>query len=295
MIPYSYQQYYGDETRWFLGIVIDINDPEQLGRVKVRIFGVHGENTLDVPNRDLPWAHIVTPVTEGGSSGIGANVGIKPLAQVYGIFLDGQNSQVPLVIGSIPKIETDRNVSDQRESKRGTVASYRNADTELLSSGKNTVKAFNFFTSVEGGSFTPEQACGILGNLHVENGVNLNKGKDLDPARDPTREPGGQLAYGLAQWNDSPRAANQKFGLTRYAELVDFSAKNGYNWRTMYAQLSFIKYELFKYGFLGLNKLQRTNTVDEAALVFEKKYLIPQPGSTETRQQEARNYFEEMV
>ena len=295
MIPYSYQQYYGDETRWFLGIVIDINDPEQLGRVKVRIFGVHGENTVDVPSRDLPWAHVVAPITEGGSSGIGANTGVKPLAQVYGIFLDGKNSQVPLVIGSIPKIETDRNVSDQRESKRGTVASYRNADTELLSSGKNTVKAFNFFTSVEGGSFTPEQACGILGNLHVENGVNLNKGKDLDPARDPTREPGGQLAYGLAQWNDSPRAANQKFGLTRYAELVDFSAKNGYNWRTMYAQLSFIKYELFKYGFLGLNKLQRTNTVDEAALVFEKKYLIPQPGSTETRQQEARNYFEEMV
>ena len=294
MIPVSYQQYYGDETRWFLGIVIDINDPEQLGRVKVRIFGVHGENTIDVPNRDLPWAHIVAPVTEGGSSGIGANIGIKPLAQVYGIFLDGQNSQVPLVIGSIPKMETDRNVSDQRESKRGTNA-YKNADEKLLSAGKNTVKAFNFFTSVEGGSFTPEQACGILGNLHVENGVNLNKGKDLDPARDPTREPGGQLAYGLAQWNDSPRAANQKFGLTRYAELVDFSAKNGYNWRTMYAQLSFIKYELFKYSFLGLNKLQRTNTVDEAALVFEKKYLIPQPGSTETRQQEARNYFEEMI
>ena len=295
MIPYSYQQYYGDETRWFLGIVIDINDPEQLGRVKVRIFGVHGENTIDVPNRDLPWAHVVTPVTEGGSSGIGANVGIKPLAQVYGIFLDGQNSQVPLVIGSIPKIETDRNISDERESQRGAVASTLRADEELLSAGKNTVKAFNFFTSVEGGSFTPEQACGILGNLHVENGVNLNKGKDLDPARSPTREPNGQLAYGLAQWNDSPSAANVKFGLTRYAELVDFSAKNGYNWRTMYAQLSFIKYELFKYGFLGLNKLQRTNTVDEAALVFEKKYLIPQPGSTETRQQEARNYFEEMT
>ena len=294
MIPYSYQQYYGDETRWFLGIVIDINDPEQLGRVKVRIFGVHGENTIDVPNRDLPWAHIVAPVTEGGSSGIGANVGIKPLAQVYGIFLDGQNSQVPLVIGSIPKIETDRNVSDQRESKRGTNA-YKNADEERLSPGKNVVKAFNFFTSVEGGSFTPEQACGILGNLHVENGVNLNKGKDLDPGREPTREPGGQLAYGLAQWNDSPRAANVRFGLTRYAELVDFSAKNGYNWRTMYAQLSFIKYELFKYGFLGLNKLQRTNTVDEAALVFEKEYLIPQPGSTAERAKEARNYFEEMT
>ena len=98
MIPYSYQQYYGDETRWFLGIVIDINDPEQLGRVKVLIFGVHGEDTIDVPNRDLPWAHVVTPITECGSSGIGANVGIKPLAQVYGIFLVGKNFKVHFVI-----------------------------------------------------------------------------------------------------------------------------------------------------------------------------------------------------
>ena len=153
----------------------------------------------------------------------------------------------------------------------------------------------NFFTSVEGGSFTPEQACGILGNLHVENGVNLNDKKDFDPGLNPVKEPDGALAYGLAQWNDADRAANVKGGLSRYAELVDFSAKNGYNWRTMFAQLQFIKYELFRYSFLGLNKLQRANTVDEAALIFEKKYLRPAPGSTEKRQEEARNYFEEMV
>ncbi len=293
MIPYSYQQYYGDETRWFLGIVIDINDPEQLGRVKVRIFGVHGENTIDVPNRDLPWAHVVTPITEGGSSGIGANVGIKPLAQVYGIFLDGQNSQVPLVIGSIPKIETSKNVSDERESKRGTSA-YKDADEKRLGPGKNTVKAFNFFTSAEGGSFTPEQACGILGNLHVENGVNVNPGEDLDPARAPVEESDGALAYGIAQWNDAARAANVKNGLTRYSELVDFSAKNGYNWESLFAQLQFIKYELIQYKFLGRHLLIRANTVEEATVVFEKEYLRPQPGSTEERTKEALSYFTEM-
>ena len=295
MIPYSYQEYYGDETRWFLGIVVDINDPEQLGRIRVRIFGVHGENTEDVPNQMLPWAHVITPITEGGSSGIGANVGIKPLAQVYGIFLDGQNSQVPLVIGSIPKIEADRKISRNREVEVEPNISTLEADEELLSGGKNTVKAFNFFISAEGGSFTPEQACGILGNLHVENGVNLNKGKDFNPDRNPTEEPDGARAYGIAQWNDADRAANIKGGLSRYAELVDFSAKNGYNWRSMYAQLQFIKYELYKYSFLGLNKLQRAETVDDAALIFEKTYLRPAPGSTDERKEQARNYFEEMV
>ena len=32
--------YYGDSTRWFLGRVVDINDPLKLDRVKVRIFEI---------------------------------------------------------------------------------------------------------------------------------------------------------------------------------------------------------------------------------------------------------------
>ncbi len=32
--------FYGDVHRWFIGIVIDIQDPLKVGRVRVRIFGV---------------------------------------------------------------------------------------------------------------------------------------------------------------------------------------------------------------------------------------------------------------
>ena len=104
MIPQSYIDYYGDQTRWFIGIVTDINDPYGLGRVKVRIFGIHSENVNDIPDKDLPWAQTVVPITEGGSSGTGATVGIQVKAQVFGMFLDGKSSQLPLVLGSIPKI-----------------------------------------------------------------------------------------------------------------------------------------------------------------------------------------------
>ena len=98
-------EYYGDQTRWFIGTVIDINDPLQLGRIKVRIFGIHSENTEDVGDEDLPWAQTIVPITEGGSSGLGANVGIKERAQVFGFFMDGVNSQLPVVLGSLSKIE----------------------------------------------------------------------------------------------------------------------------------------------------------------------------------------------
>ena len=106
MIPDTHKHYYGDETRWFVGKVVQAHgDPEELGRIKVRIYGVHPDNQADAEIYDLPWASAVVPTTEGGSSGFGATVGLKEGAQVFGIFMDGKNSQLPLVLGSIPKNE----------------------------------------------------------------------------------------------------------------------------------------------------------------------------------------------
>ena len=79
--------------------------PEELGRVRCRIYGVHPDNPNDARLEDLPWASVVIPSTEGGTSGFGGSVGIKENAQVFGIFLDGKNSQLPLILGSIPKNE----------------------------------------------------------------------------------------------------------------------------------------------------------------------------------------------
>lgn len=290
MIPNLYSDYYGDDTRWFIGTVLSISDPEELGRVRVRINGIHSDNTIDIPSDDLPWAHIVTPTTEGGSSGIGANTGIKPMAQVYGIFIDGKNSQLPLVIGSIPKIE---HPSKDFEDIGPGVA--RNFDDEKLTGGTNAEKAFNFFISPVGGQFTVEQACAILGNFHVENGVNLRASKDFDPdAINVARD--GSRAYGIAQWNDSPISANKDNKLSRYAELLDFSIKNGLDYKTMYAQLSFTRYELYRYKIVyETAKFQNTETVDEASEVFEKSYFKESPGSTDERKKNSRDYYEEFV
>tara|TARA_B100000925_G_scaffold1592_1_gene1277 strand:- start:798 stop:3476 length:2679 start_codon:yes stop_codon:yes gene_type:complete len=106
MIPNTFKDYYGDETRWFIGKVLQVHgDPEELGRVKVRIYGVHPDSPQDCSLDELPWASVTLPTTEGGSSGFGGSVGIKEGAQVFGIFLDGKNSQIPLILGSIPKNE----------------------------------------------------------------------------------------------------------------------------------------------------------------------------------------------
>ena len=87
---------------FFTGICEERNDPLKLGRVKVRIFGIHSDN-FDVLNPDdLPWAFMLIPTTESGSSGIGTSKGgILPGTWVFGLFLDGEAKQQPLILGSI--------------------------------------------------------------------------------------------------------------------------------------------------------------------------------------------------
>jgi len=99
-------EFYGDNTRWFVGRVIDSTPPAGLeGRIKVRVFGIHSPDTNDIPQRDLPWAQVMNPSTSYGVSGLGTGTQILPGALVFGLFLDGTNSQLPMILGSLPHTE----------------------------------------------------------------------------------------------------------------------------------------------------------------------------------------------
>lgn len=125
MIPNTFIEFYGDQTRWFLGTVIDIYDPLYLGRIRVNIFGVHDE----IKDVDLPWAQTVVPITQGGTEGRGNNIGIQEGAQVFGVFLDGPSSQMPLVLGSIPRVEKTIRVNERDEKGNPTKTTSREAMT----------------------------------------------------------------------------------------------------------------------------------------------------------------------
>lgn len=82
---------------WFIGQVEDVNDPTQNGRIKVRCFGLHSENPVELPTEALRWAIHIKPVT-GGSfhSPTGCIVG----SLVLGFFADGPAAQYPIILGS---------------------------------------------------------------------------------------------------------------------------------------------------------------------------------------------------
>lgn len=126
------KKYYGDETRWFLGRVVNITDPLELGRIQVRIYGIHSDNLLEVPDEDLPWAQTVTPITEGGTNYLGNPLGVQIGAQVFGIFVDGKDSQMPLIFGSLPKYEENELDSlSVNPLARGTQTYPYTPDTEI--------------------------------------------------------------------------------------------------------------------------------------------------------------------
>ena len=87
---------------WFIGIVEDRIDPEKMGRCRVRIYGYHSDNKVDLPTEDLPWAVPIQPINSAALSGIGiAPVGPLPGTWVVGFFLDGEDMQQPAFFGTL--------------------------------------------------------------------------------------------------------------------------------------------------------------------------------------------------
>jgi len=69
-------------------------------RYKVRIIGLHDKDESSIPSDQLPWAQVMYPITSGG--GQGGSFQTPALKQgnfVFGFFLDGQDQQVPVIMG----------------------------------------------------------------------------------------------------------------------------------------------------------------------------------------------------
>ena len=53
----------------------------------------------ELPNKDLPWAIVLLGTTDGSERSIEQTIAVSPGDTVFGFFLDGDNAQVPVIVG----------------------------------------------------------------------------------------------------------------------------------------------------------------------------------------------------
>ena len=115
------QNFFGkDPTIWWIG---QVTDPEKgkwdssletnrtkegediySWRCRVRIVGYH-DNAEDLPDEDLPLAHVLMPPGESTTGGQGRTCEYQGGEVVVGFFADGSDAQQPIVFGTLFKQE----------------------------------------------------------------------------------------------------------------------------------------------------------------------------------------------
>ena len=69
-------------------------------RYKVRIIGLHDRSETSLQSEELAWAQVMYPITAGGGqAGASQTPNIRQGNFVFGFFLDGQEQQVPIIMG----------------------------------------------------------------------------------------------------------------------------------------------------------------------------------------------------
>jgi hypothetical protein len=248
-------EYYGDSTRWFIATVVNSTPPAGYeGRVKIRIHGLHSENTQDIPEDHLPWAQCVLPTTEGGVSGIGKIPKILPSALVFGLFMDGKNSQTPIVLGSMPTIErpsqvqlsTKQSVFDQESLNITTYDIKEDLQDKLEEETKQKRQEFTIQFFLNSG-LTYNQTLGITENLFQKGMISGGKVEDGP--------------YGIAGWTG-----------VRLRHLKEFDS----DFSSFSTQLEFIMWEFngtMRDSYIRLLETNRYGGDNGSFKVFAKYYL----------------------
>ena len=180
-----------NEIVWWTGVVEDRDDPEKLGRCRVRVFGYHTGDTSALPTSDLPWALPMQSITSAATSGVGSTpVGIVPGTWVVGWFMDGEEAQRPLIIGtlagkpspsvsSLTKQTQDKSTNNVVKSSDGTPLVDQD-NNYILKNEKNTkpnlgpltqsdldIFLKTFSDKVSSGDYTKESSTGELGKYQL--------------------------------------------------------------------------------------------------------------------------------
>jgi hypothetical protein len=293
-------EYYGDTTRWFIGKAKTTTlDPLGLGRIRVRVFGLHTENTNDIEDKDLPWAPVAMATNIPSGNGIYQTFGINDNDTVFGIFLDGKHSQNPLVLGVIPHageiqnqftnvpidptIPFTTNINPNGNLKQTETINNSNIELDNIP-GKIIDEELDISTFTENGVIQETE-------LSTEDGDNFTKiafdffNQELSNygSRNPAEQAAGLVGNFIAESSMNPTAkspapensrgiAQWNASANRLGKLIDFASVKGVDPYTLDVQLQYTMFELknddiviaSRVGVITIDSLIEKDTVENA-------------------------------
>lgn len=124
-------QFIGGQFAWFIGRIVDVDDPLNLNRVKVLPYGYYSQ---DIKTEDLPYSTVMMPNTTASLKSNGANHQLEVDSWVVGFFRDGPSAQDAIIMGSLATqtdgtqdIPTESSVDNKvYKSKAGHLVEFDN-------------------------------------------------------------------------------------------------------------------------------------------------------------------------
>lgn len=247
-------EYYGDDFRWFVATVIDNSPPFGYeGRIQIRIHGIHSRNVNDIPQNDLPWAQVMTPSDTYGGSGLGTHCQILPGSLVFGMFLDGGHSQLPMVMGSLPRVEypTAVQASDRQDPATNPFSYvFQQSNSQLQDPTFYNPRDRDFQDT------TPLPAADVA-RFFIDNGLNAKQAASLTGVLEeisglnPIQENNG---YGIGGWPP---------GSPRYSRFVQYTSRlqPTRSIADFDAQLIWVMHEIKTSKSVALSKINRAREI----------------------------------
>lgn len=245
-------EYYGDDFRWFVATVIDNSPPYGYeGRIKIRVHGIHSRDVNDIPQNDLPWAQVMTPSDTYGGSGLGTHCQILPGTLVFGMFLDGAHSQLPLVMGSLPRVEYPSAVQAANRQDPST-----NPFTYIFRQSNAQLQDPVFYNPRQPDDTGPLPASDVA-RFFIDNGLNAKQASSITgvlqeiSGLDPAQNSNG---FGLAGW---PLNTPRYFRFVAYTNrLAPSRSINDFE-----GQLIYVMHEMRSTRSTALTKISRAREI----------------------------------
>ena len=150
----------------YRGIVKDNNDPENLGRCRVRVPSIHG----DVSDREvsvLPWARPITVYPINSDRGM---VNIPDVGDIVWVMFEASNREYPVYFGGTygtSDIPVDSNQVDIYVESGNKITYNRSNQSYTFNVGENTINVSESGISISGET-------NIQGDLSVEGKLSVS-------------------------------------------------------------------------------------------------------------------------